>query len=470
MTQPAESSLPPPDPGSDSSLSGRGDWVRLQTLVLLRWAAIFGQASAIYAARRFYAIDLDLGLCFLVVGASALVNVGAGFAYPENTRLSDRGAMLTLLFDTTQLAVLLSLTGGLNNPFALLILAPTTVAAMALQARATIFLGLATITFVTLVAFFHVPLRTHAGELIRAPSVFGFGFWLAIVIGVVFLGLYVRRVASEIRMMDEALLAAQLALAREQKLTDLGGVIAAAAHELGTPLATIKLASGELARDLADRPELQADAELIRAQADRCRDILRSMGRAGKEDRHLQSAPLATVMREAAEPHLSRGKTLRFELGDTPGSAGRQPLIQRRPEIIHGLRNLVQNAVDFARATVWVDADWDEAQITIVIADDGPGFPAHLLGRIGDPFLLRRRDEGAERRPEYEGMGLGLFIAKTLLERTGAVLRFANGSDPFLTEEERPARSGAVVTVTWPRARIEVTDAGGLGENRRIVA
>lgn len=373
MSQPAAGSNAPTDPLDSMGFSGRGDWVRLRTLVLLRWTAILGQASAIYVAWRFYAIDLDLAVCFLVVGAAVVVNLAAGFAFPQNTRLGEAAAMLTLLFDTSQLALLLYFTGGLDNPFALLMLAPAAIAATALQARATVLLGLVTIALVTLVAFVHVPLRTRSGDVIAVPAVFGFGFWLAIVIGVVFLGLYARRVASEIRLMGDALLATQMALAREQ-LTDLGGVIAAAAHELGTPLATIKLASVELAHDLADRPELRSDAELIRDQADRCRDILRSMGRAGKVDQHMRSAPISMIVREAAEPHLGRGKALHFDLGDVPGTSEPQPHVQRKPEIIHGLRNLVQNAVDFARAEVWVDADWSDRDITVVIADDGEGF------------------------------------------------------------------------------------------------
>ncbi|MFN6951145.1 MAG: sensor histidine kinase RegB [Albidovulum sp.] len=469
MNQPAD---PPEQISNDegvADLREHGDWISLRTLVLLRWTAIIGQASAILVAWRYYEIDLDIMPCLLVVGAAAAVNLLAALAYPGHTRLSDRGAMLTLLFDTSQLALLLALTGGLNNPFALLILAPATIAATALHARATIFVGVVTITLVTIIAFVHVPLRTRTGETIVMPPVFGFGFWLAIVIGVTFLGLYARRVATEIRMVSDALLATQMALAREQKLTDLGGVIAAAAHELGTPLATIKLTSAELVRELADNPELRADAELIREQADRCRDILRSMGRAGKSDLLLRSAPLAAVIREAAEPHLARGKMIHFDLGDAPGNDEGHPQIYRKPEIVHGLRNFIQNAVDFARSAVWVDADWSERDITITIVDDGDGFPINLIGRIGDPFLPRRRDDHADCRPEYDGMGLGLFIAKTLLERTGAKLRFSNGSDPFLTEEERPARSGAVVTVTWPRSRLEVKEAGGLGENRRII-
>jgi len=261
--------------------------------------------------------------------------------------------------------------------------------------------------------------------------------------------------------MSDALQATQMALSREQRLTDLGGVVAAAAHELGTPLATIKLASAELVDELEDRPDLADDARLIRDQADRCRDILRSMGRAGKDDLHLHQAPLSAVIEEAAEPHRDRGRLMLFDLHPVDDGTEAHPAILRRPEIIHGLRNLIQNAVDFAKQTVWIEATWNDDRISVRIMDDGPGFPQQLLGRIGDPFMRVRRDgESRSQRPEYEGMGLGLFIAKTLLERTGAELSFANGHDPFLTPAEHPGRSGAIIEVSWPRDRIDVRAAG----------
>jgi two-component system sensor histidine kinase RegB len=364
---------------------------------------------------------------------------------------------------------LLALTGGLNNPFALLILVPVTISAGALELRTTILLGLVAIALVSIVWVYNLPLRFADGSVLQVPAVFEYGFWLSIVIGIMFLALYSRRVATEIRSMSDALLATQMALAREQKLTDLGGVVAAAAHELGTPLATIKLASTELAEELADRPDLREDAELIRAQADRCRDILRSMGRAGKDDLHLRQAPLGAVLREAAEPHLERGKSVAFDV--FPGVTGseRQPTILRRPEVIHGLRNLVQNAVDFARAQVWIDATWTDAVISVRIIDDGAGYPASVLGRIGDPFVRSRTaSQETGQRPDYEGMGLGLFIAKTLLERSGAELSFANGADPFLTRAEHANRSGAIVEVRWPASALVVRETDGLGHNRPL--
>ncbi len=445
--------------------SERTDWVRMRTLIVLRWMAIAGQLLAITVGDQLVGLQLPLGLCYMAVGASVIANLVATFIFPVNKRLSETEAMLTLLFDLSQLSLLLLLTGGLTNPFALLILAPVTISASALQLRTTVVLGVVAIGLVTAAALFKVPLRLVDGTVLSVPPLFEFGFWLSIVIGLVFLGLYSRRVATEIRTMSDALLATQMALAREQKLTDLGGVVAAAAHELGTPLATIKLVSTEMIDELAAHPDLQDDARLIRDQADRCRDILRSMGRAGKDDLHLRKAPLSAVLAEAAEPHRNRGKTLVFSATeDVEGTRAAE--ILRRPELIHGLRNLIQNAVDFAKSTVWLDAEWSETRITIRIVDDGTGFPPQMIGRIGDPFLrFRRTEQDLHRRPQYEGMGLGLFIAKTLLERTGAELTFANAADPFLATEERPDRCGAVVEVSWHPSALQAPPDIGHGPN-----
>ena len=446
----------------------RAEWLRLRTLITLRWLAVVGQIAALVVAQQLFQISLPSGLCYLAVGLAVIVNLLLMYLFPGNKRLVEAEALITLTFDLTQLSLLLFLTGGLTNPFALLILAPVTVSALALELRSTVFLGVLAIGFVSALAFYNVGLHDASGRVLQVPDLFKFGYWLSLIIGIVFLGIYSRRVATEMRSMADALLATQMALAREQKLTDLGGVVAAAAHELGTPLATIKLVSSEMIDELADNADLQEDARLIRDQADRCRDILRSMGKAGKEDRHLLSAPLTAVIREAAEPHLARGKTVTIET--TPG-IGTEPEIQRRPELIHGLRNLAQNAVDFAKARVWITASWTADSIRVQIIDDGTGFPSQIIGRIGDPFVRSRREPNIEIndiRPGYEGMGLGLFIAKTLLERTGAELTFANAGDPFLTADERPERSGAIVEVIWPLAQISVPRGQALGENLPI--
>lgn len=449
----------------------RGNLIRMRTMIVLRWIAIIGQLTAIEVAQRLYNLQLELGLCYLTVGISVVANLLAMFLYPENKRLSEAENLLMFLFDILQLSFLLYLTGGLHNPFALLILGPVTLSAATLSTRSTLFLAAVAVAMVSVLAEYHLLLRTEQGFILRMPDIFVFGSWAAIIIGLLFLSISAHRVTSEMNSMSDALQATHMALAREQKLTDLGGVVAAAAHELGTPLATIKLTSSELIEDLENHPELREDAELIRDQADRCRDILQSMGRAGKEDTHLRQGPLSAVLREAAEPHMNRGKQVTFLAMALDDDSERQPTIFRQPALVHGLRNLIQNAVDFADSRVWIEAQWSSDHIILRILDDGPGFPVSVLGRIGDPFVRRRRpDRDASRRPEYKGMGLGLFIAKTLLERTGAELSFANGTDPFLQESERAEKSGAVVEVVWERAAIEST-AGrnqGLADNIRI--
>ena len=435
-------------------------------MILLRWVAIAGQFVAVTVTPLMFGLQIELGWCYFVISISVIFNLVAGFVFPENKRLSERQNMAMIIFDLLQLIFLLFLTGGLNNPFTLLLLGPVTISATALSLRSTLVLCAMAIVSVSLLAFFYIPLSTLSGQVLEIPELFIFGQWIALVIAVVFTSAYSRRVTSEIHLMSDALAATQMALAREQKLTDLGGVVAAAAHELGTPLATIKLASAELVHELSGQPELREDAELIVEQTNRCRDILRDMGRAGKDDLHLRQAPLITVVEAAAEPHMGRGKDVIIELDDPTET---QPAILRMPEIIHGLRNLIQNAVDFSKTTVWVDIRWTDTTITVRILDDGNGFPPQLLGRLGDPFMGQRRNRKKDlSRPEYEGMGLGLFIAKTLLERSGANLRFANGADEAGYSSQQ---IGAVIEVRWPRSAIDAKEgenALGFGENTRF--
>ena len=323
-----------------------------------------------------------------------------------------------------------------------------TISASALTPRATVLLAVAATVIITLLAGYSVPLRLVSGEVLAVPAVLAAGTWTALVIGTAFLAIYARRVAHETFAMSQALAATQMALAREQQLSALGGVVAAAAHELGTPLATIKLAATELVEELAGQPALQEDAALVRAQADRCTEILRAMGPQGKQDALVRFAPFSSVVEEAAAPHAERGIAIVTRI---EGRRRASRPMARSPEIVQGLRNLVQNAVDFAATTVWIDLDWDEAELRLRIGDDGPGYPPELIGRIGDPFV-RKRPPAVE-RPGYAGMGLGLFIAKTLLERSGAQVVFANAADSP-SSRDRPRPTGAIVLVAWPRTRV----------------
>ena len=383
----AESSHP-----SLFDMRARGDWVRLRTLVFLRWVAITGQATAVLIATQVLDFDLPLPMCALVISASVSFNIIAHIVHPAEKRLSERGTLWSLFFDLAQLVTMLMLTGGLNNPFAMLILGPVTIASTALRLQSTIILGIAAMICIPLVGFVHLPLVHPDGTTLEAPLLFQFGIGAALAIGLVFVGLYARRVTVEGYTMSQALSATQIALAREQRLAAIGGIAAAAAHELGTPLATIKLVAGELARDLADHPELSEDIALIQSEAARCGEIMRDLSQGGRDDKHVKWAPIAAVIEEAAQPHQNRGKDLVIRVdGVRAAEAGDdQPLIRRSPELVHGLRNAIQNAVDFAENRVWIDAEELDEDVRIAVGDDGPGFSPEILPRLGEPYVSSR--------------------------------------------------------------------------------
>ncbi|MGR3198948.1 MAG: ActS/PrrB/RegB family redox-sensitive histidine kinase [Paracoccus sp. (in: a-proteobacteria)] len=422
--------------------SPKAEPIRMRTLVHLRWFAIGGQMAAVIVA-------WSMGIGFLktpvllLIAASITMNLWLFLRPPKRT--SPGRAVLQLGFDLVQISTLMALTGGMANPFALLVLAPVTIAAASLNARQVLALGLATVALITLAATLGLPLREPDGDLLRMEPILALGHWVALVIGVVFFAGYAHRVTAELSDTSNALFATQMALSREQRLQHLGGVVAAAAHEMGTPLATIKLIAGELADELKDDPDLHADAIALRDSADRCAAILRSMGRAGKHDLHMRAAPLRAVLEDAASPHADRGPLVEIH--------AEGPVVRRDPAIIHGLRNLIQNAVDFAESRVVIETQETAGTLVVTVRDDGPGYPPQLLSRIGDPYLSRRADA---QRGSYEGMGLGLFIAKTLLERSGARLSFANGGP------------GAVVSVRWPIDRIRTWDRVALTHNPSV--
>jgi len=436
--------------------SSRNGLVRLRTLIILRWLAVSGQIVAILIAKFGLNLQIDMSVCILVISASIIINLLATFFFPENQRLPERHFLLMLLFDLIQLGILLYLTGGLNNPFSILILAPVTVSAMTLRPFFTFFLSGLAIILVSILSLFYLPLTTNTGLIIQIPSLFIAGFWVSLMIGISFSTFYARSVTTETHSMGQALLATQIALGREQKLTDLGGVVAAAAHELGTPLATIALASSELIEELKNYPKLMQDAELIREQVERCKLILVSMGKSGKDDLFIKKIPINNLIEEATEPHSKREKTINLSYTSDINKSAKIPIIHRKPEIIHGLRNLIQNAVDFSVSQVWIDTHWNKNSVSIRISDDGEGYPPDLLGRIGDPFIKRRESSiNLSRRPEYEGMGLGLFIAKTLLERSGATVSFSNGKNKHQKIHQKIGSKGAIADVKWARSKLE---------------
>jgi len=424
---------------SDPSLS-YGGGVRFGTLILIRWLALAGQLTALVVVHQFLGFDANLELTLPTVLTSALLNLWFSLRVDTNTRLSEGQSAAQLTFDLAHLTLLLFFTGGLANPFAVLMLAPATVSATILGRRSTKILLALSVSLVTALAFTPFPLPWN-GPAPHLDSLIRLSIWISLCFTLIFLTLYMARIGREGRERARALAATRTALEQEQRLTALGTLAAAAAHELGTPLGTILLASKELLETWEGDTQTRADLALIVEQTTRCRDILselRQIRTAGASD-HFSFMSVEAILREACGPHEQRGITVHYTT-----TGGGEELIRRTPELIHAFRNIVENAVGFAHSTVNINTAWDKNTLMVSIADDGPGFDPQILKRLGEPYVTTRQPTPGK----DGGLGLGLFIAKTLLERGGAIISFGKANP-----------HGARVTLTWARTELNTEQA-----------
>jgi two-component system sensor histidine kinase RegB len=419
--------------------------LRVGTLILIRWIATGGQAVAVLTVQFGIGFDLPLAACITAIAATAASNAWLARRRAPRARLGNQEAAIFLGFDLIQLTVLLFLTGGIHNPFVILILGPVTVSATILSRTATaILVGLA-IACITVLVFWHMPLPWSPGEFTQPPP-YVLGIWTGMSVATVFISTYVWSVAEEARRMSEALAEARQALLREQRFTALGGLAAAAAHELGSPLATIAVVAKELSRTIPNDSPIAEDIELLLSQSDRCRDILAELARRPEEmgGMPFQRMPLGALIEEAAEHAKADQVKLSF-VRDTNAGAP-EPQVVRSPDVLLALGTLVKNATQFARERVEVRMSWTDPEVQIVIADDGPGFAPDVLAALGEPYV-------SSRAGEEEHMGLGVFIAQTVLERTGATLNFRNSE-------------GAEVVIRWPRAMLEAIEESDSGDRQ----
>jgi two-component system sensor histidine kinase RegB len=431
-----------------------GRRLKLSTLARLRWLAVSGQTIAILVVALWFRFPLPIGACFALIALSAWLNLGLRLFFPGSYRLDPNWAAILLLYDLLQLAGLLYLTGGLENPFAILLLAPVMVSATTQPPDKTFLLGGMTLAAATALVFLHRPLPWFPGQVFETPIHYVGGVWVALACALVFMAFYAFRVAEESRQLADALAATELVLQREQHLSALDGLAAAAAHELGTPLATIALVSHELASELEEGDPRAEDIRLIRAQSERCRDILSKIASlSSAPEEHLGHMSLSHLLEDITAPHRDFGISIRIE----PQGSGQEPVAGRNPGLLYGLGNLVENAVDFAKSEVSIAAEWTADTVRITISDDGAGFSPDVIDQLGEPYVTTRGNRAtAKRNIEHGGLGLGIFIAKTLLERSGARLRLANRKAP---------RSGAIANVEWPRAMFEVSATGALANS-----
>ena len=425
--------------------------LRLDTLIELRWLAVAGQLAAILIVYFGFQVRFPLWAALACVIASIGLNLWLRWRFAVSYRLADAFATQLLGYDILQLASLLFVAGGLSNPFSLFFLAPLATSAVSLPWRNTLLLLSVALVCAAGLEFASLPLTGPDGHTLAPSPMLSLGFWFAISLSAIFVTIYGARIASEARQLSSALNATELVLARAQHLTQLDGLAAAAAHELGTPLATVALVLREMGGDKRVAALCAEDLALAEEQMARCRKILGKLSSPAEMAAHsIGETTLSDLIEEVVAPHRLQDIDIEVVV---PGGEG-LPVCRRNPAILYGLANLLENAVGFAAERLEVRVSWTASEVGIDIADDGPGFSPQVLQHLGEPYIS---DRAAARRSHGEpahGLGLGLFIAKALLERSGARLEISNAAEPD---------RGAIARVRWPRATFDIAS----GQKRR---
>ena len=387
------------------------------TLTILRYIAIFGQFIAVNIVFFYLELQFPLKESYIIILIGLITNLYLQFRVKVN-QLKDSYASLFLLYDLFQLSSLLYLTGGILNPFSILLIIPTIVSSTFLSMGTTIILGVITSFLLFLLSFIYLPLPGLDKNIFDVPNFYKQGILIAILIGLIFLSYFGIRFAGETKKRSEALGKLQEVISKEYELESLGGQAAAAAHSLGTPLATISVVAKELRKEIGDDKEISKDIDLLISQTKRCSEILKQISKKQiKEDIFLSSIKFEDLLEEIINSFKeTSSKSLELEVENDNNKIN----IQRTPEIIYGLRNFIGNAVKFSKSKVKINLKSDEKIIEVKINDNGPGIPEDIIEKIGEPYI---KSKSKELSPN-SGLGLGTFLGKTLLERQGAKLIF----------------------------------------------
>ena len=402
------------------------------TLTILRYIAIFGQFIAINIVFFYLNLSFPIVESYVVIFLGLLTNLFLQFKVKVN-QLKDSHASLFLLYDLLQLSMLLYLTGGILNPFSILLIIPAIVSSTFLSMGTTIILGLITSSLLFVLTYIYLPLPGMNADIFNFPNFYKLGTLVSILIGLMFLSYFGIRFAGESKKRSEALNKLQEVISKEYELESLGGQAAAAAHSLGTPLATISVVAKELKKEIGDNKEISKDIDLLVSQSKRCSEILKQISKKQiEEDNFLSSIKLEDLLEEIINSfNETSSKKIELNVEKDKNKIN----IQRSPEIIYGLRNFIGNAVKFSKSKVKLDLKSDDEIIEIKINDDGPGIPEDIINKIGEPYIKSKSKELSAN----SGLGLGTFLGKTLLERQNAKLLFKRNSD----------LGGALVVISW---------------------
>ena len=403
-----------------------------KTLVILRWIAIFGQLFSINLVYFYLDLNFPVLLCHIVIFVGLFTNIYLQFGL-KATLLKDLYSTIFLMYDIIQLSILLFLTGGIFNPFAILLIVPTIVSSTFLSMGSTIILGSSTILLLFVLTFFNLPLPGMEEYILSFPNYYVTGILISLIIGLLFLSYFGIRFAGETKKRSDALNKLQQILAKEYELESLGGQAAAAAHSLGTPLATISVVAKEMRKEVGDNSKLTKDIDLLISQTKRCSEILKKISQKKIiSDEFLSSMGFEDLLEEIIKSFKeSSEKNIKLNTDKDVNKID----IKRNPELVYGLRNFIGNAVKFSNQNILISIISDNINLYILIEDDGPGFPEDIIKALGEPYIKSR----SKLSKDNGGLGLGTFLGKTLLERQSAIISFENGS----------SLNGAIVKIKW---------------------
>ena len=420
----------------EKEISSLGLGIRAKTLINLRWIAVLGQTITCLVVEYFFGFQLPWLEILLTVLALIISNIALYPRYSTNNRLSETATTVVIAADILQLALLIFFTGGLSNPFVVLFITPIAITVTSLPIRSTSILIFLTIIFITILGSFNYPLESNMLDL-SVPPIFILGMWVSLFVTILFLTFYAGGLTDESRKISAALKVAENLLVKEKNLSSLDGLAAAAAHHLGTPLGTISLIANELKNDESINENAKKDLMILSEEVDKCKKILGSLGeKPSSDDDLITKIELQALLEELCE--LIKVKEIKFSINFNDNDPGmKEILLRRRSELLLGLSNIIENAADFASTTVELNVSKSGKFINLEINDDGKGFSNSILSRIGDPYVSSR----SKSSNNGDGLGLGFFISKTLLERLNISIQAYNKVHP---------EHGAVVLIKIP--------------------
>jgi two-component system sensor histidine kinase RegB len=408
--------------------------IKLLTLINVRWVAIFGQFLTISIVYFYFNFNFNIKYCYLLVLFSSFLNFFLQIRSKKTDLLSNKQATFSILYDLFQLFGLLFLTGGLTNPFSILIVAPITIAAGFLNLRSSILIGFLSIALTIILSFFYFELPGLENNYLF-PKFYILGLTLALCTTIIFLAIYSQKLAMENAQRNEAFNVLQQIFLREQELKSLGGLAAAAAHELGTPLNTISLVAKELKKEIGSNTKFNQDLDLLISQSKRCSEILKQISKnpyTEKEDKFLDKASFKIIVHEIIDSFKDQSKK---KIIINEDDYKKDYLITKKIEIIYSLKNIIDNALKFSSNKIEIFLLSNEDELRIKVEDDGEGFSKQILRFLGDPYINKKDIENNK-----DGLGLGIFITKVFLERLSAIINFYNLED-----------KGAAVDISWQK-------------------